>query len=1023
MKLKYNFNSKTFEDAKRLRWKSLSGIFTFMIAMFSQFNAFAGNLTVNVNSSSGGSLPNAATFQVFKGPNYVGSFAAGSTISLTTGATYTLFALYDNTTTSRQTFVSDAGGDVYNFRTTSVTFHFSGGYLEYRGAGSWSSFGKTSGVWNTRELFPKDFYGNTMSFHTGYVWNDVRGYDFTIDYEGKTSIEKTIAILRVLNSDNAPIAGVTFRGGYTSPTVWHVPGSTNSAGLLADIRDGNQTTLSYEAKVNNTIAVVGPQDPNSNAYYLFKTIKVTLKLQTCASAPLAGGTARYGIGASYSSYFYPSPNSTDANGETSAEFFPGTYSFEMNYQSTSQVKSSVTIPNANTTLTWTTTNVTLSWPYDISYGGSGDSRYFNKPSMELLAGNVNFNFRGAGNNYVTLAISGCSMSYKSVVVRLITSTGAPIAGGLAKYYVSGWNNIGTTDANGRVVMLFNSSVNNAYFNMTYANATQQVGSLNINTNPVVTFQTANVKLELKNSSGNYYDTEGMNVGYYSNGWYAFGSGQTASGVCTMELLPVNYYFRMSVFNQTQQKGSINIASLGANPTITFQTVAVTLKLNNAAGNGTHEASGLKYYTNGWYDFADGNTNGDGTETMELLPGNYYFRMTYANQTQQKGSMSISSSQTVDFQTVEVTLRLLGSNGNCTREATNLGYYSNGWYTFGSGSTTGSGTETMELLPGNYYFRLSYANQSQQKGSMSISSSQTVDFQTLDVTLKLNNAAGNGTLEANGLKYYSNGWYTFGSGETNGSGTETMELLPGNYYFKMCYANQSQQKGSMNINASQTIDFQTIVVTQHIDDGSNGLSGASAQYYSNGWYSFGTTDANGDVSKELLPGNYYFKMTYNSSTKQKGSYSITSNTTVNYTYSGGSVSRMIVFDPKKDNILKASMDNASADMEDAQLEEPKKEEVILDNSTSGISKVIQNLGVAPNPAISSTVLTYSLTQDAQVVVKIYNSLGQEVATVLDVNQGAGTYSTDVDLTEFASGIYYIKVYSAGGMMQLPIMINR
>jgi hypothetical protein len=70
-----------------------------------------------------------------------------------------------------------------------------------------------------------------------------------------------------------------------------------------------------------------------------------------------------------------------------------------------------------------------------------------------------------------------------------------------------------------------------------------------------------------------------------------------------------------------------------------------------------------------------------------------------------------------------------------------------------------------------------------------------------------------------------------------------------------------------------------------------------------------------------------------------------------------------------------------------------------------------------------VLTYSLTQDAQVVVKIYNSLGQEVATVLDVNQGAGTYSTDVDLTEFASGIYYIKVYSAGGMMQLPIMINR
>ena len=906
-------------------------------------HSFAGNLTVNVTSSSGGSLSGTPKYVVNRGPNYVGTYDAGTTISLVTGATYTIFAHYDGTSTSRTTFVSDAGGDVYNFKTTSVKFNFSGGYLDYRSSGSWSSFGKTAGVWNTRELFPKDFYGNTMIIHTGYVWNDVRGYNFTIDYEGKTSIEKTISILRVFDHNNSPIAGVTFRGGYATPTAWHVPGSTNSDGLLADLRDGNQTNLSYEAKVNNTVGIIGPQNPNTNSYYLFKTVEITLELVTCTGAPLSGGTARYGHGASFGSYFFPAPNSTNAGGVTSAEFFPGTYSFEMNYQSSSQVKSSVTIPNANTTLTWTTTKLTMNWPYDIAYGGSGDSRYFNKPSMELLPGTLNFNFRGVGNNYAAISISGCSMTLKPVVVRLLNSTGGPIAGGLAKYHVSSWTTIGNTGANGNVLMLFDGSVNNAYFNMTYAGGTQQVGSLNINTNPVVTFQTKSVKLELRNSAGNLYDNEGTNVQYHSGSWMTFGTGNTASGICTMELLPVSYYFRMNVFNQTQQKGSINIASLGANPTITFQTVAVTLKLNDAAGTGTHEATCLQYH-------------------------------------------------------------------------------SGAWYTFGSGATTGSGTETMELLPGNYYFKMKYANQTQQKGSMNINASQTIDFQTVAVTMKLNDAAGTGTHEATGLQYHSGAWYTFGSGSTTGSGTETMELLPGNYYFKMCYANQSQQKGSMNINVSQTVNFQTVVVTQHLDDGTNGLSGGVAQYHSNTWYNFGVTDANGDVSMELLPGNYYFKMTYATKTKQKGSMNITSATTVNYYYDGNSISRVVLNEPKNQNMNSSNNSGDDVKLYNNDFSVKSENNVKTENTVKPEMKVVDASGVFPNPATNTTTLSYTLNTNSDITVKVYNNLGQEVINVQNQNQEAGMHLMNLDFTDLAEGIYYIKLFSSEGVIQIPVMIN-
>ncbi len=74
---------------------------------------------------------------------------------------------------------------------------------------------------------------------------------------------------------------------------------------------------------------------------------------------------------------------------------------------------------------------------------------------------------------------------------------------------------------------------------------------------------------------------------------------------------------------------------------------------------------------------------------------------------------------------------------------------------------------------------------------------------------------------------------------------------------------------------------------------------------------------------------------------------------------------------------------------------------------------------PNPFNPSTVISYSLSENSYVSLKIYNSLGMEVATLVNSQQYSGVYSVGFDGSKLSTGIYFYQL-TAGEFVQTKKM---
>lgn len=90
---------------------------------------------------------------------------------------------------------------------------------------------------------------------------------------------------------------------------------------------------------------------------------------------------------------------------------------------------------------------------------------------------------------------------------------------------------------------------------------------------------------------------------------------------------------------------------------------------------------------------------------------------------------------------------------------------------------------------------------------------------------------------------------------------------------------------------------------------------------------------------------------------------------------------------------------------------------LTSAAPGAFTLDQNF---PNPFNPSTTLRYSLPNAGQVTLKVYNVIGQEVATVVNEYQTQGTYSVKFDASKLSTGMYLYRI-SAGNFVQVKKML--
>jgi hypothetical protein len=111
------------------------------------------------------------------------------------------------------------------------------------------------------------------------------------------------------------------------------------------------------------------------------------------------------------------------------------------------------------------------------------------------------------------------------------------------------------------------------------------------------------------------------------------------------------------------------------------------------------------------------------------------------------------------------------------------------------------------------------------------------------------------------------------------------------------------------------------------------------------------------------------------------------------------------------IEKDSVGMAVADMYLAKYTESGQH--ITNNSSGGIVSQFCLSSAYPNPFNQTTMISYQLKVAGDVILSVYDIMGQEVETLIDDYQSSGNHEITYNAKDLVSGVYFVRLTVDGG----------
>lgn len=132
---------------------------------------------------------------------------------------------------------------------------------------------------------------------------------------------------------------------------------------------------------------------------------------------------------------------------------------------------------------------------------------------------------------------------------------------------------------------------------------------------------------------------------------------------------------------------------------------------------------------------------------------------------------------------------------------------------------------------------------------------------------------------------------------------------------------------------------------------------------------------------------------------------TDNPTLNYYLCGGDSYLRVDVTDSHNSTVSTQYFVAGATTGDGTIPLPKNSEYAFAEKIPDTYQLEQNY---PNPFNPTTQIKYAVKQSGFVTIKVYNSLGKTVATLVNENKSAGFYIVNFDASRLASGIYFYTI---------------